>query len=156
MGGGATTLVFSCLPAALDVQSLQVSADASVRIGETAVRTAPRAQSPSCADSPLDGRIRELEDRRAALQSEADALDLVNGYLKGISARAGDASERRAAPDAKSVTVMADALRRTGQDSLQKQHQLKRRQEELDRQLAPLLASVRARRASAATWSPSR
>ncbi|MDM0039876.1 DUF4139 domain-containing protein [Variovorax sp. J22G21] len=140
---GSKTLTFTCLPAGLDVQSLQVSADASVRVGETAVLTEPRAQSAACATSVLDGRIRELEDQKAALQSETDALDLVTGYLKGISTNGGgsDATPAlRAAPDAKSVTAMADALRRTGQDSLQKQHLLKRRQAELDKQLAPMLA----------------
>lgn len=140
---GSKTLTFNCLPAGLDVQSLQVSADASVRLGETAVLTEPRAQSAACATSALDGRIRDLEDQKAALQSENDALDLVTGYLKGLSANGGPGEQApglRAAPDARGVTAMADALRRTGQDSLQKQHLLKRRQEELDKQLAPLLA----------------
>ena len=35
---------------------------------------------------------------------------------------------------------MADALRRTGQDALTRQHQINRQQEELDRMLKPLLA----------------
>lgn len=143
VAAGSKTITFSCLPAGLDVQSLQVTADAAVRLGETAVLTEPRAQSAACGTSVLDGRIRELEDQKAALQSESDGLELVNGYLKGISTHGsgGDAQPGvRAAPDAKSVTAMADALRRTGQDSLQKQHQLKRRQAELDKQLAPMLA----------------
>lgn len=143
VAAGSRTLVFSCLPAGLDVQSLQVTADAAVRLGETAVLTEPRAQSAACGTSALDGRIRELEDQKAALQSETDALDLVTGYLKGIATHGsgGDAPTGvRSPPDAKGVTAMADALRRTGQDSLQKQHQLKRRQAELDRQLAPMLA----------------
>ena len=143
VAAGSKTLTFSCLPAGLDVQSLQVTADASVRLGETAVLTEPRAQSAACGTNALDGRICELEDQKAALQSETDALDLVTGYLKGIAAQGSgnDAAPGvRAAPDAKSVTAMADALRRTGQDSLQKQHQLKRRQAELDKLLAPMLA----------------
>lgn len=143
VAAGSKSLTFTCLPAGLDVQSLQVMADASVRLGETAVLTEPRAQSTACGTHALDGRIRELEDQKAALQSETDALNLVTGYLKGIAIQGdgGDASAGvRAAPDAKGVTAMADALRRTGQDSLQKQHQLKRRQSELDKQLAPMLA----------------
>lgn len=143
VAAGSSTLTFACLPAGLDVQSLQVAADASVRVGETAVLTEPRAQSAACATSPLDGRIRALEDQKAALQAELDALGLVTGYLQGISTRGagGDgAPGLHAAPDARGLTAMAEALRRTGQDSLQKQHLLKRRQAELDQQLAPMLA----------------
>ncbi|MEJ8845939.1 DUF4139 domain-containing protein [Variovorax rhizosphaerae] len=147
VAAGSRTLTFTCLPAGLDAQSIQVSADAAVRLGETSVLTQPRALVAECAADPLDGRIRALEDQKAALQSESDALDLVNGYLKGITANGtsgttGDGLPRVrvAAPDAKSIAAMAEALRRTGQDSLQKQHQLKRRQAELDKQLAPLIA----------------
>ncbi|MEJ8855277.1 DUF4139 domain-containing protein [Variovorax robiniae] len=144
---GTRTLSFTCLPAGLDAQSIQVSADAAVRLGETSVLTQPRALSTECATNPLDGRIRDLEDQKAVLQSESDALDLVTGYLKGITVNGGGGTHddgvpkvRPAAPDAKSVAAMAEALRRTGQDSLQKQHLLKRRQTELDKQLAPLIA----------------
>jgi hypothetical protein len=55
---GSRTLSFDCLPAGLDVQSLQVSADAGVRIGETSVLTLPRASAPRCTAHALDGRIR--------------------------------------------------------------------------------------------------
>lgn len=65
---GSRTLSFDCLPAGLDAQSLQVSADAGVRIGETSVLTLPRASAPRCAAHALDGRIRELEERKDALQ----------------------------------------------------------------------------------------
>ncbi|MFC5474545.1 DUF4139 domain-containing protein [Paraherbaspirillum soli] len=138
---GSKTLTFNCLPAALDVQSLQVSADSAVRIGETSVLTEPRARSAACSTNALDSRIRELEDQKAALQSENDALELVKGYLKNISAGGGaTVPTARTAADAKSVSAMADTLRRTGQDSLQKQYVIKRRQAELDRQLEPMLA----------------
>lgn len=134
---GSRTLSFHCLPAGLDVQSLQVAADAAVRVGETAVRTEDRSLSAACADSPLDGRIRTLEDQKAALQAESDALGFVTGYLKGFGG-AGDAT--RAPADARSLAATADALRRTGQDALQRQHQITRSQADIDRQLNPLLA----------------
>ncbi|RZL63033.1 MAG: mucoidy inhibitor MuiA family protein, partial [Variovorax sp.] len=140
VAAGSRTLTFACLPAGLNVQSLQVSADASVRVGETSVLTEPRALSSRCATSALDGRIRTLEDQKAGLQAESEALDLVTGYLKGLSGAGDDGAGRRAAVDARSIAAVTDALRRTGQDSLQKQHQLKRRQDDIDRELKPLLA----------------
>jgi len=135
---GSRSVTLACLPAGLDVQSLQVSADASVRVGETSVITEPRALSAACATSALDGRIRALEDQKATLQAERDALGLVTGYLKGLGS--GDGAAKRPAVDARNLAATADAMRRTGQESLLRQHQIDRRQEDLDRQLQPLLA----------------
>jgi uncharacterized protein (TIGR02231 family) len=141
VAAGARSVTFACLPAGLDVQSLQVSADASVRIGETSVLSEQRELSARCSTSPLDGRIRELEDQKAALQAETDALGMVTGYLKGLAGGSGgDATGARAPMDARNLAAMAEAMRRTGQDSLLKQHQIQRKQAEIDRQLNPLLA----------------
>ncbi|WP_082596108.1 DUF4139 domain-containing protein [Rhizobacter sp. Root16D2] len=138
---GSRTLSFDCLPAGLDVQSLQVSADAGVRIGETSVLMLPRASAPRCAAHVLDGRIRELEERKDALQAEAEALGFVTGYLKDVSAGSGgEPAARRGALDPKTVVGKADALRRTGQDALLQQSRIARRKAELERELAPLQA----------------
>jgi uncharacterized protein (TIGR02231 family) len=143
IAAGSRSVTFACLPAGLDVQSLQVSAPASVRVGETSVLGEGRALSQRCAASALDGRIRELEDRKAALQAEKDALGLVTGYLKGFAG--GDASgpAARAPADPRQLAAMADAMRRTGQDALLRQHQLARSQAEIDRLLDPLVAERR-------------
>ena len=138
VAAGSRTLTFACLPATLDVQSLQVSADASVRLGETSVLTQPRALSAQCSTSPLDARIRELEEQKDALQAQSDALGLVTGYLKGLSGPGDDG--KRSALDPKNVAAVADALRRTGQDALLQQRQIARRQADIDKQLNPLLA----------------
>ncbi|WP_422087450.1 DUF4139 domain-containing protein [Variovorax sp.] len=141
VAAGSRSVTFACLPAGLDVQSLQVSADASVRVGETSVLGEARELSAQCASSALDGRIRELEDQKAALQAESDALGMVNGYLKGLAGSGGDAPQGARAPmDARNLAAMTEAMRRTGQDSLLKQHQIQRRQTDIDRQLNPLLA----------------
>ena len=141
VAAGSRSVTFACLPAGLDVQSLQVSAGASVRVGETSVLSEARELSPRCAASALDGRIRELEDQKAALQAENDALSMVTGYLKGLSGGSGESAQGARAPmDARNLAAMAEAMRRTGQDSLLKQHQIQRRQADIDRQLNPLLA----------------
>ncbi|WP_325478457.1 DUF4140 domain-containing protein [Piscinibacter sp.] len=140
VSAGRRTLTYSCLPAGLDVRSLEVTADASVRIGETSVLTEARSLSAPCSSSPLDGGIRELEDQQDVLQAETEALGLVTAYLKGLSGGGDDLPGRRAAVDAKDVAGIADTLRRSGQDALLKQRQLARRQADIARQLAPLLA----------------
>jgi len=141
VAAGSRSVTFACLPAGLDVQSLQVSAGASVRVGETSVLSEPRELSARCATSALDGRIRELEDQKAALQAESDAFGMVTGYLKGLSGGGGESAQGARAPlDARNLAAMTEAMRRTGQDSLLKQHQIQRRQADIDRQLNPLLA----------------
>ena len=89
VSGGSRSVIFASLPAALNVQSLQVSADAIVQIGKTSVLNAPSALTPRCQSNAIDSRIRELEDQKAAMQAESDALDMVTGYLKGFGAGEG-------------------------------------------------------------------
>ena len=143
---GARSLTLVCLPASLDTQSLQISADPAVRVGEFKLRTEDRDLVPACA-SPLDGRIRELEDQIAAVKAEASALQLVDSYLRGVagSGTAGPGSEtaapgRAASPTPAQITATAEVLRKSGQDAFTRAHQLQRKQEALALALKPLVA----------------
>lgn len=127
---GQPQLKISCLPARFETDSLQVRPEAGLSIGEITVQTIERAAAPECANSPLDARIRELEDQRAAVIAETSSHDLTLGYLKNIGT----------APNAQLNTGTAEALRRSGLDTLQRQNQLQRRKEDLDRLLTPLTA----------------
>ena len=140
VAAGARTLTFSCLPAALDVASLAVTADAPVRLGEVSVLTEARDAVPACSGTPLDGRIRELEDKKAVLGAEDEAIQLATGYLKGVTTGGDGAGGVRQAADPKTVAAMVDTVRRSGQEALLRQHQIQRAQQALDRELKPLLA----------------
>lgn len=135
VAAGAQQLKISCLPARFELDSLQVRADAGVQIGDVSVLTVPRERAPECASSPLDARIRELEDAQAALKAESEAQELVLGYLKNI----GGDTRGSAGPSA-SIAGTADSLRRSGLDALQRQHQLLRKKQQLEQDLSPLLA----------------
>ena len=144
---GARSLTLPCLPASLDVQSLQINADPAVRVGEFNVLTEDRDVAAGCA-SPLDGRIRELEDQIAGVKAEASALQLVDGYLRSV-AHTGTGQEaaapatsalRVATPTPAQITATADVLRKSGQDSFARAHQLQRKQEALELALKPLVA----------------
>ena len=158
LAAGAKKFSFTCLPAGLDVKSLAVSADASVHLGELSVLREEREAVPACAGTVMDGRIRELEDKKAQLGAENDALGIVTGYLKAVSTPDTSGTGARVATDPKSIAAMADALRRTGQDVLTRQHLIGRQQEELDRALKPLLAerSRRVRRLRVGSYNNSR
>ena len=143
VAAGARSLTIACLPASLDAQSLQIQADSGVRVGEFHVLTEDRDVATACA-SPLDGRIRELEDQIAALKAEAGGLQLVDQYLKSVAAGPaaddGTPAARTASPPPAQIGSTADVLRKTGQDTKARSHQLLRRQEALELSLKPLLA----------------
>ena len=144
---GARSLTLACLPASLDVQSLQINADPAVRVGEFNVLTEDRDVAAGCA-SPLDGRIRELEDQIAGVKAEASALQLVDGYLRSVAqtgtgqeaAAPATSAPRVASPTPAQITATADVLRKSGQDSFARAHQLQRKQEALELALKPLVA----------------
>lgn len=147
VAAGARSLTLACLPASLDVQSLQINADPAVRVGEFNVLTEDRDVAAGCA-SPLDGRIRELEDQIAGVKAEASALQLVDGYLRSV-AQTGAGTEaaapattatRAATPTPTQITATAEVLRKSGQDSAARAHQLQRKQEALELTLKPLVA----------------
>lgn len=140
VAAGTRKLRLSCLPAGLEVQSLNVTADASVRVGELSALGEAADATPACALTAWDERIRELEDRKAVLAAEHESLALVAGYLKGMATPETTPGGGRAGIDPKALGATADALRRASQEALARQHQIKRLQEELDRPLKPLQA----------------
>lgn len=133
---GTQSLKIPCLPARFDADSLQIQAagEASgLSLGDISVQTVERAAAPECANSALDGRIRELQEQIAELAAEAGAHDLTLGYLKNYG------SGGPGVPAAQ-LAATGETLRRTGLETLQRQAQLQRKKELLERQLVPLAA----------------
>lgn len=130
---GQQQLKIACLPARFETDSLQLRAPegSGLAIGEITVQTVARAALPECADSPLDTRIRELQDQQAAVAAEAEAHELALGYLKNYTAPSGQPA---------SIAATAETLRRSGLDTLQRLQALQQRKQALERQLAPLTA----------------
>ncbi|MDZ7856929.1 DUF4139 domain-containing protein [Sphaerotilus sp.] len=128
---GAREVVLNCLSPQFDMASLQIEADAPIRLGPVTATTRPRSELPACSTSPLDGRITALEDRIAALTAEHASHALVLGLLKGTTATVA------------ANTPLASTLplvQRAGLEALQQQHRLQREREKLERELAPLKA----------------
>ncbi len=132
VAAGAQTLKLSCLSTRFDLDSLQVQGEAGLQIGEISVQTLARERAPECAASPLDTRIRELEDAQAGLKAESDAQELVLGFLKNLGS--GPQSANAA------IAGTAESLRRSGLDAMQRQHQLLRKKQLIEQDLTPLLA----------------
>lgn len=132
VAAGARELVLTCLSARWQPESLQIDAPSGVNLGPVSIETLPRERAPECATSPLDARIRELEDQQNLLGAEAQALDVSLAYLKALGS--GEARGTAAA----GIAGTADSIRKSAQEALLRQAQNRRQQEAVEKQLAPL------------------
>ena len=125
-------LSFECLPASVDAQSLQITSDEGVRIGEIKTLMQARHMAKDCA-SPLDQQIRTLEDQLAAIEAEESAAKLVGEFLQGVS-KPGDEAKISAAQ----IASTSQALRQSSRDNSVRAHQIQRQKQDLQTQLQPL------------------
>ena len=120
---GSRSVTFRCLPQGLDARSLQVVADAPVRVGNISVQVPERPLADGCA-RPLDERVRAAQDQLATAQAETDALELAHTYLKTVADSAPTTQTGGpGTPGAGNISVTTDALRRSAQDTLMRLHQ---------------------------------
>lgn len=133
VAAGARELVLTCLTARFDPDTLQIDAPAGVNLGPVQIETLPRDRAPDCANSALDEQLRKLEAQRDSLNAESGALETGLGYLKALGN--GDA---RNPPTTAAIGATADTIRKAALDALQRQAQLRRQVEELERQIGPL------------------
>ncbi len=132
VAAGARELVLTCLTARFDPDTLQIDAPAGVNLGPVQVETLPRDRAPDCANSALDEQLRKLEAQRDSLNAESGALETGLGYLKALGN--GDARN----PPTAAIGATADTIRKAALEALQRQAQLRRQVEELERQITPL------------------
>ena len=125
-------LSFECLPTSVDAQSLQITSDEGVRIGEIKTLMQARHMAKDCA-SPLDQQIRTLEDQLAAIEAEENAAKLVGEFLQGVS-KPGDEAKISAAQ----IASTSQALRQSSRDNSVRAHQIQRQKQDLQTQLQPL------------------
>jgi uncharacterized protein (TIGR02231 family) len=142
VAAGTREAVFSCIPARIQLDSLQARGGSGLQVGELRVHTQSSEAVPECSGNPqLDTQIKQLEDQKAGLAAERDALELVLGYLKA----SGD-------PKTPASSANAENLRRQAVEALKGRHQLQRRMEGVDEQLKPLLAQREEARGGVEQW----
>lgn len=126
-------LSFECLPAGVDTQSLQITGDDGVRVGEIKTLMQARHMAAKDCTSPLDQQIRTLEDQLAAIEAEENAAKLVGDFLQGVS-KPGDEVKVSAAQ----IVSTSQALRQSSRDNSVRAHQIQRQKQDLLAQLQPL------------------
>lgn len=138
VAAGARQLSLDCLPASIDQQSLQVSADAGVRIGDIKILLQPRELAGKACASPLEQQIRSLEDQLAALDADETAAKLVGDYLQGVAKPADGHGGGNPGTAASQIGSTSNALRSASRDNSLRAHQTLRQKEALQEQLKPL------------------
>ena len=80
--GGTRHVTIACVPAAVDVSTLQVDGDAEARMGDARATDLPASRVEECAPPVSLARRRALAQQRAALESQRDANDLAFTFLR--------------------------------------------------------------------------
>ena len=132
--GGTRHIVIACVPASVDVSTLQVDGDPEARLGDVRATGLPESRIEDCAPPVAKARREGAGAAARVLESQRDANDLAFAYLRnGASGAHADKPEpaspptRGAAPAG--VTrpgATAADLRRSALDLLTDQARVKR------------------------------
>ena len=136
--GGTRHIVIACVPAAVDVSTLQVDGDADARMGDVRATELPASRVDECAPQVSKTRRDALAVRRDTLESQRDANALAFTFLRnwsgGVAAPADDDDAAPASAPARGrapagVTrpgATAAELRKSALDLLADQARVKR------------------------------
>ena len=139
--GGTRHVQVACLPPGFQVDTLQIDGDASLRVGDVRTEAVTGDDALACGRGPVDGRIRAIEEQKAALKSQSSADDMTLDYLRRWNGSADAAPAARASAPARTLPA-ADVLRKSAIDLLADQSRLAHEVADLDRQLAELQKST--------------
>ena len=97
--GGTRHIAIACMPAAVDVSTLQVDGDADARMGDVRATDLPASRVDECEPTVARARHDALAQQRATLESQRDADELAFTFLRNWGANAPpDASEPASTP----------------------------------------------------------
>ena len=97
--GGTRHITIACVPATVEVSTLQVDGDADARLGDVRATPLPESRVEECAPAPARARRDALAQQRSALEAQRDANDLAFTFLRNWGAGAhADSPESASAP----------------------------------------------------------
>ena len=97
--GGTRHVAIACVPAAVDVSTLQVDGDADARMGDACATDLPTSRVEECAPPVSFARRKALAQQRATLESQRDANALAFTFLRNWGAVSTAAELRKSALD---------------------------------------------------------
>ena len=139
--GGTRHITIACVPAAVDVATLQVEGEPSLRVGDVRATVLPATRAVECAPDSLEARKAALDTQRAALAAQHDSNELALGWLRQWGSHApNDPGPPPAAAkaDPQRPGATADSLRRAALELMNDQARVARDLAALDRAAARL------------------
>lgn len=131
---GASLVEITGLLANFNTDTVRLQADPGIQVGQVVTRDQGQADSPSPRAAELEAKIQALEDQVAAIDAQAKAAQVVQGYLERLGA-ADNAAGRPAPVDPKALAGTLDAIRKGASEALQRVHDGEVRKRALTKQL---------------------
>lgn len=146
---GASLVEVTGLLANFNTDTLRLQADPGIQVGQVVTRDQAQSENPSPRAAELEAKIQALEDQVAAIDAQAKAAQVVQGYLERLGG-ADNAAGRPAPVDPKALAGTLDAIRKGASEALQRVHDgevkkraLTKQLEVFRRDLAKVQASTR-------------
>lgn len=146
---GASLVEITGLLANFSTDTVRLQADPGIQVGQVVTRDQGQSENPSPRAAELEAKIQALEDQVAAIDAEAKAAQVVQGYLERLGG-ADNAAGRPAPVDPKALAGTLDAIRKGASEALQRVHDgevkkraLTKQLEVFRRDLAKVQASTR-------------
>lgn len=146
---GTSLVEITGLLANFNTDTVRLQADPGIQVGQVVTRDQGQSENPSPRAAELEAKIQALEDQVAAIDAEAKAAQVVQGYLERLGG-ADNAAGRPAPVDPKALAGTLDAIRKGASDALQRVHDgevkkraLSKQLEVFKRDLAKVQASTR-------------
>jgi len=135
---GMGQLEIKGLPANFDPQTVRVQADDGIQVGQVVTREIGRAESASPREAELEAKILALQDKVALLDADARSAALVQKYLENLGSGTPAGERPQAAPDARNMAAMLEAIRRGGSDAFERIHKAEVQKRDLNKQVEAL------------------
>lgn len=135
---GMGQLEIKGLPANFDPQTIRVQADDGIQVGQVVTREIGRAESASPREAELEAKILALQDKVALLDADARSAALVQKYLENLGSGNATGERPQAAPDARNMAAMLEAIRRGGSDAFERIHKADVQKRALNKQIEAL------------------
>lgn len=139
VAAGTRQLVLRGITTGFSLQTLRVDADDGIQVGQIETRDSARAESPNPAEAALQEKIQSLQDEEAVLDVQADAANIVKGYLErlgGDPAAAAGAGASRPSVDAKALAALIEAIDQGATTALATRQRVAVKKRAIDRQIA--------------------
>lgn len=150
--GGTRHVEIACLPASLDLSTVQVDGAPDLAVGDLRSEPVLATEASACQRDPLAEKLRGLQDQRAALDAQAKSGEMALAFL----GRWGQATDPSNKPlplaTGSSPAASSDALRQAAWKLLEEQAALKRRMADVDEATRQLQQAIQSAPKRGASW----